>query len=62
MSGRSRKEEERVVLAIGPEGGWTDGEVELLESRGFRRRSLGPRILRTDTATISLLAQLMQGD
>lgn len=57
-----RKGEERVVLAIGPEGGWTDGEVELLESRGFRRRSLGPRILRTDTATIALLAQLMQGD
>ena len=47
-----------LLLAIGPEGGWTDDEVELLESRGFRRYSLGPRILRTDTATIALLARL----
>lgn len=48
------------LLAVGPEGGWTDGEVALLEAHGFARRSLGPRILRTDTATVSLLAQLMQ--
>ena len=46
------------LLAIGPEGGWTDDEVELLESKGFRRYSLGPRILRTDTAVIALLARL----
>jgi len=49
----------RPLLAIGPEGGWTDGEVELLEGRGFRRLSLGPRILRTDTATVAALARLM---
>ena len=49
----------RPVLAIGPEGGWTDDEVARLEAHGFRRMSLGPRILRTDTATIALLAQLM---
>ena len=48
----------RLLLAIGPEGGWTDDEVELLETKGFERYSLGPRILRTDTATIALLAQL----
>ena len=48
------------VLAIGPEGGWTDDEVALLEERGFSRYSLGARILRTDTATIALLAQLMK--
>lgn len=47
------------VIAIGPEGGWTDGEVELLETKGFRWHSLGSRILRTDTATIALVAQLM---
>ena len=51
--------DERVLLAIGPEGGWTDEEVELMEAHGFRRYSLGPRILRTDTATVALLAQLM---
>ena len=48
------------ILAIGPEGGWTDEEVALLEERGFERYSLGPRILRTDTAAIALIAQLMQ--
>ena len=49
-----------LLLAIGPEGGWTDDEVALLEEHGFVRYSLGSRILRTDTATIALLAQLMQ--
>ena len=51
-------EDGRLLLAIGPEGGWTDDEVALLESHGFARYSLGPRILRTDTATIALLASL----
>ena len=50
----------RPLLAIGPEGGWTDEEVALLEEHGFSRYSLGSRILRTDTATIALLAQLMK--
>ena len=50
----------RLVLAIGPEGGWTDDEVALLESHGFTRYSLGPRILRTDTATVALLARLSE--
>lgn len=48
------------VLAVGPEGGWTDEEVALLEEHGFTRYSLGSRILRTDTATVALLAQLMK--
>ena len=49
----------RVVVALGPEGGWTDDEVALLEAHGFARLSLGPRILRTDTAAIAVLARLM---
>ena len=48
-----------LLLAIGPEGGWTDEEVSLLESRGFVRYSLGPRILRTDTAVVAILGRLM---
>ena len=57
-AGTGEAPEGRPLLAVGPEGGWTDGEVELLEARGFRRVSLGPRILRTDTAVVSLLARL----
>jgi len=49
----------RPLLAIGPEGGWTSYELEQLETRGFMRLSLGPRILRTDTACIALLGRLM---
>ena len=49
-----------LLLAVGPEGGWTDEEVALLEEHGFSCYSLGSRILRTDTATIALLAQLMK--
>ena len=52
--------EGKPLLAIGPEGGWTDEEVAKLIENGFRGYSLGSRILRTDTATIALLAQLMK--
>lgn len=48
----------RMLLAIGPEGGWTDDEVAFMESHGFARYSLGKRILRTDTATVALLSLL----
>lgn len=50
---------ERLLLAVGPEGGWTEEEVELLECKGFMRYSLGERILRTDTALIALLSRFM---
>ncbi len=39
-----------LVLAIGPERGWTDRERALLEDRGFRPAGLGERVLRTETA------------
>ena len=54
----SGESSQRMLLAVGPEGGWTDEEVSLLEEKGFKRYSLGPRILRTDTALIALLARL----
>jgi len=47
---------ERVLLAVGPEGGWNDFELRLLETHGFRRVGMGARTLRTDTACIALLA------
>jgi len=46
----------RVLVAVGPEGGWTDFEVDLLRSRGFSCVSMGRRILRSDTACIAALA------
>lgn len=45
----------RVLLAIGPEGGWNDHERTLFTRAGFHPVSLGPRPLRTDTATLALL-------
>jgi 16S rRNA (uracil1498-N3)-methyltransferase len=46
------------ALAIGPEGGWTDDEIAQAREAGFREASLGPRILRTETAVIAALAAL----
>jgi len=46
----------RVLLAVGPEGGWNDFERRLLRERGFAPISMGHRTLRTDTACIALLA------
>ena len=51
----------RVLLAVGPEGGWDDFELRLLSGRGFSPVSLGARTLRTDTACIALLAALRAG-
>lgn len=60
--GGARGAEGRLLLAVGPEGGWTDDEVFALEARGFRRRSLGKRILKTETAAVALLAKLNRED
>jgi RsmE family RNA methyltransferase len=51
-----REPDERILLAIGPEGGWNDFETDLLEAHGFEAIGMGPRTLRTDTACIALLA------
>ncbi|MEW5952408.1 MAG: 16S rRNA (uracil(1498)-N(3))-methyltransferase [Bacillota bacterium] len=48
-----------VYILIGPEGGFEPAEVELARSRGAVTVSLGPRILRTETAGPALLAVLM---
>lgn len=46
------------LLAVGPEGGWTDFELSMLKAHGFRPFSLGGRTLRTDTACIALISVL----
>jgi 16S rRNA (uracil1498-N3)-methyltransferase len=43
-------------IAIGPEGGWAPEEEALFDASGWRAASLGPRILRAETAAIAALA------
>jgi RsmE family RNA methyltransferase len=47
---------ERVLLAVGPEGGWNAFELNLLNAHGFHAFDMGGRTLRTDTACVALLA------
>lgn len=47
----------RLVIAVGPEGGWIPSEVDAFVARGFRTYDIGNRILRTDTAVSILLGQ-----
>jgi len=47
-----------VTLAIGPEGGFMQYEVEMLEAAGFRSVNIGERILRVETAVPVLLSKL----
>jgi 16S rRNA (uracil1498-N3)-methyltransferase len=52
---------EAAVLAVGPEGGFTDEEVALAVAAGWRTVDLGPRILRIETAALLLVAIVTQG-
>jgi 16S rRNA (uracil1498-N3)-methyltransferase len=53
-----------VALLVGPEGGITDEEVEFCIQQGFTGLTLGPRILRTETAALAALSlfQYLWGD
>lgn len=46
------------TLAVGPEGGWSERDLEILRAGGFRGMRLGPRVLRTETAGPVALAAL----
>lgn len=49
------RQERPVLIAIGPEGGWNEFEIALLQTHNFVLVGMGPRTLRTDTACIALL-------
>lgn len=49
---------QELALAIGPEGGFSERDIHLLRTAGFDGLALGPRILRTETAGIALVAAL----
>ena len=48
----------RLLLIIGPEGGWVDFEIERFTEQGVTPFHLGPRILRVDSVIPSLLGQI----
>lgn len=50
-----------VALAIGPEGGWTEEEFRAARQAGFLEASLGPTILRAETAAVAALAVVLCG-
>jgi 16S rRNA (uracil1498-N3)-methyltransferase len=54
----------KILLMLGPEGGFTQQEIEMAEHSGFLLAGLGPRILRAETATLAAvtLVQYLYGD
>jgi 16S rRNA (uracil1498-N3)-methyltransferase len=54
----ARSEMKEFVLVIGPEGGLSAGEIELARQAGFLSVSLGKRVLRVETASLTVLAIL----
>jgi 16S rRNA (uracil1498-N3)-methyltransferase len=54
--------DQRIVAAIGPEGGFTDEEVNQGVTAGWRLVDLGPRILRVETAAIAIAVFIGQPD
>jgi len=52
----SNQRGKRVLLAVGPEGGWNAFELDLLEGHAFQRVGMGPRTLRSDTGCVALIA------
>jgi len=49
----------RIALFVGPEGGFETDEVENLLKKGAKAVSLGPRILRTETAGMAMCAEIL---
>jgi RsmE family RNA methyltransferase len=51
-------EQGRILLAVGPEGGWVDFEVAMFMAQKFNPCSMGERILKVDTAVVALHARI----
>jgi len=46
-------------ILIGPEGGFSEAEIEVAENAGFKSLSLGKRVLRTETASLSIASAIL---
>lgn len=55
---------QRITFMVGPEGGWTAAEEQTAFNAGFQSVTLGPRVLRTETASLAAIAamQTLWGD
>lgn len=49
----------KIVLAIGPEGGWSPAEVSQAQAANISLVTLGPRVLRTETAALVAISQIL---
>ena len=54
-----KKQNANIGVVVGPEGGFTKNEVNILETAGAKCVTLGKRILRTETAPIVLLSNII---
>jgi 16S rRNA (uracil1498-N3)-methyltransferase len=55
---RKNPDIDQIIVLIGPEGGFSATEATSAKERGFHRVSLGPNILRTETAAIAVLSMI----
>lgn len=62
--GTLRPADNELIVLVGPEGGFSAAEYEMADAAGFREVGFGPRILRTETAALAVLAalQALYGD
>ncbi|MDE5565460.1 MAG: RNA methyltransferase, partial [Anaeroplasmataceae bacterium] len=55
---KSLKENQKIAIVVGPEGGITEEEISYLKNQGFICVGLGPRILRTETVVFYVLSAI----
>jgi len=55
-----KRNAQRITLFVGPEGGWSSQEEEIAQAGGVNSFSLGPHVLRLETAAVSALAVARQ--
>jgi len=53
---RAEPDAQALSLLVGPEGGWSDKELEQARQAGVQAVRFGPRVLRTETAGLALLS------
>ena len=59
-NGPAAEHSRQLALAIGPEGGWAPEELQLFQAEGWHPVTLGPRVLRAETAAIAGFGDLLR--